>query len=183
LYHGYWKAIVSRVVRGDRSSADTTHYHPRRYHPCWAMLFWGEARRACEYANLLVSYDVGDKGKQEHERDGDVKLQTIGRGHSLSRGLWVIAFLFILAMAGGLATLLVFGHGDVKLQTIGRGHRLSRGLWAIAFLFILAMAGGLAALLVFVFGHGDDPAILGRGEIHPSVVGSFRAEQSPLISK
>jgi hypothetical protein len=105
-----------RVVDVDRCSANCSHRRRR-----WIIISWGEERRAHENANRLVSYDVGDEEKQGYERDGDVKLQTIGRGHRWGHGLWAIAFLFILAMSDGIAILLLFvGHGDDR-ATLGRG--------------------------------------------------------------
>lgn len=78
------------------------------------MPFWGEERRACEYANRLVAYDVCDKEKQEHEHNGDVKLRMIGRGQILSRAVWAIAFPFIIA------ALFFVRHSD-DLASLGRG--------------------------------------------------------------
>lgn len=120
--HGYGHAM--RLVDVDRCSANFSHFHLR-----WVMPFWGEERRACEYANRLVSYDVCDKEKQKHEHNGDVKLRRIGREQILSRAVSAIAFPFLLAMVGSLTTVLFFvGHGD-DLASLGRGETYPSVVW------------------------------------------------------
>jgi hypothetical protein len=86
------------------------------------MPFWGEERRACEYANRLVSYNVCDKDKQEHKHNGDVKLRMVGRGQLLSRAVWPIAFPFIIAalfFVGHSDDLASLGPGKIYLSVVG----------------------------------------------------------------
>ncbi len=121
-HRGYGHA--TRLIGVDRCSANSTDYQLR-----WIVMFSGEERRACEYANRLVSYDICDKEKHEHEHNGDAQLQMIGRGQILSCAVRAIAFPFILATVGGLATVLFSVRHSDNLIRLGRGEIYPTVFW------------------------------------------------------